>query len=77
MCAEQSAPAGGSGDGVSVHRIGLVGCDDTTVLEVDLTAHEVRVVERLCALSATVAQRDCQPTMRLDHPDDRDEDVAW
>lgn len=50
---------------MSPYVIVIEGCDDSTAFDIDLTADEARVAERIAEMSRRTSQFDCQPKMTV------------
>lgn len=51
-------------------RITLIGCDDSTHIDLDLTAAELAFTHRLAALSEEAAHDVCNPTLTVEETPD-------
>lgn len=49
-----------------MHRIVLSGCDDTTYVDLDLTAGELACAQRIARESERQSNYGCMPTMRVE-----------
>lgn len=47
------------------YEIILIGCDDTTSFEMELTDEEAALIERVCELSDKTSTYGCMPTMDI------------
>ena len=47
------------------YEILLYGCDDTTVMHMELDDDEVKTIEKLSKLSIRTSTYDCQPTLKI------------
>lgn len=47
-------------------EIELVGCDDTTVINMCVTAQELEVLQRVSAMSREISTYSCMPIMRIE-----------
>lgn len=47
-------------------KIGLLGCDDTTSIDTDVTVEEYNFLLRIQELSRENSSYGCQPTLRVD-----------
>lgn len=49
-----------------MYKISIHGCDDSTCFVMHLTDEEVKVIERLSALSKTTSTYGCMPTLEIE-----------
>jgi hypothetical protein len=54
---------------MTLTQIRLVGCDDYTEIELDLTPDEIRTVEKISAASVAASTYGCEPRLILDGDD--------
>lgn len=50
---------------MTAYDIALNGCDGQTNVEMDLTAEEAALLERIAAATRQASDYDCQPTMTI------------
>ena len=56
------------------YRIHLIGCDDTTMFDMVLYPHEVRLIEKLKERSREVSHYQCMPTLDIyETPEEEEE----
>lgn len=48
------------------YKITLNGCDDSTTIEMELTAVEMELVNRICVAVENESEYGCQPTMAIE-----------
>ena len=51
---------------MTVRRIDIVGCDNSTSLELDMTEAEYQMALRLAEAANHTSQESCQPTIWID-----------
>ena len=51
------------------YKITLMGCDDYTEFNMDLTEDEVKLVQRICELSKGASDYACMPIMTCEEVD--------
>lgn len=48
------------------YKINVIGCDDTTIFEVELAEHEYNLIKMICEKCTDTSQYGCQPTMSIE-----------
>ena len=54
------------------HRIKVSGCDDSTIVDLDLTDEQVATVRMVAAAITAESQFSCMPRMKVDPDDEGD-----
>jgi hypothetical protein len=47
------------------YEINVIGCDDTTTFQVELTKKEFELVKRICETCTATSSYNCQPKMQI------------
>jgi len=61
---------------MSRYKITLIGCDDQTEFEMDLTEDEFALVMRICDISVQTSVYTCMPTMQIELLEREDEHAS-
>lgn len=48
-----------------MYKIGLIGCDDSTYIDIELSDAEFELMKRISALSEQESSYQCMPTMSV------------
>lgn len=47
-------------------RVSIIGCDDSTVFDLDVNSDELEFLKRICAKSKEVSTYGCQPIIEIE-----------
>ena len=50
---------------IKIYKIQLIGCDDSTSIEIDLDIHEFELISRIAKLLTDASTYSCEPTMAI------------
>ncbi len=57
-----------------MYRVTLLGCDDWTTIDIDLTEDEKKLLERIAGMSEERSSYGCQPTLGVELIEEEKED---
>lgn len=49
-----------------MYKVKIIGCDDITIINVELSIEEYDIIKRLCDLSEKTSHTQCEPTMSIE-----------
>jgi hypothetical protein len=52
------------------YKIGVHGCDDSTIFEMELTDKEAELIDEVCKKCTQMSEYDCMPTMDIEKTKD-------
>lgn len=58
-------------------NIELIGCDDTTEFEIEVTEEEIKFLDKLKKLSAEISRSSCMPVLEFETIEEKHEENSY
>lgn len=47
-------------------RVNIIGCDDSTIFDIEVNSDELKFLEKICAKSKETSTYECQPIIEIE-----------